>query len=144
MSFVKKEVNDQIAVLTINRPEALNAMNGEVVTDLEDAVLSCIGNPNIGVIILTGSGDKAFVAGADIKKMQTMDPERALAFGKAGQQMTLYIENSQKPIIAFNGVLNSWLILAKNSDFAEAAFSAFSFAKKSSLVLPLILLSKLD
>lgn len=100
MSFVQKEINNQIAVLTINRPEALNAMNDEVVTDLEDAVLSCIGNPNIGVIILTGSGDKAFVAGADIKKMQMMDPEDALAFGKAGQQMTLTIENSQKPIIA--------------------------------------------
>ena len=100
MSFVKKEVNDQIAVLTINRPEALNAMNDEVVADLEGAVLSCIEDDSVGVIILTGSGDKAFVAGADIKKMQTMDPERALAFGKAGQQMTLYIENSQKPIIA--------------------------------------------
>ena len=78
MSFVKKEVNDQIAVLTINRPEALNAMNDEVVADLEGAVLSCIEDDSVGVIILTGSGDKAFVAGADIKKMQTMDPELSL------------------------------------------------------------------
>jgi len=100
MSFVLKEISDQIAVLTINRPDALNAMNDKVVADLESTVQSCIDDKNVGVIILTGAGDKAFVAGADIKKMQSMGAEGALAFGKAGQQMTLTIENSPKPIIA--------------------------------------------
>ncbi len=100
MSFVIKEISDQIAVLTINRPDALNAMNDQVVADLESAVQSCIEDDKVGIIILTGAGDKAFVAGADIKKMQTMGSEGALAFGKAGQQMTLTIENSPKPVIA--------------------------------------------
>ncbi|MBT6840697.1 MAG: enoyl-CoA hydratase/isomerase family protein, partial [Candidatus Marinimicrobia bacterium] len=79
MSFVLKEISDQIAVLTINRPDALNAMNDKVVADLESTVQSCIDDKNVGVIILTGAGDKAFVAGADIKKMQSMGAEGALA-----------------------------------------------------------------
>ncbi|HIB34583.1 MAG TPA: enoyl-CoA hydratase/isomerase family protein, partial [Candidatus Marinimicrobia bacterium] len=100
MSLVLKEISNHIAILTINRPEVLNAMNDEVVADLDTAVQSCIEDEQVGVIILTGAGEKAFVAGADIKKMQSMGPEAALAFGKAGQQMTLTIENSPKPVIA--------------------------------------------
>ena len=100
MSLVLKEISNHIAILTINRPEVLNAMNDEVVADLDTAVQSCIEDEQVGVIILTGAGEKAFVAGADIKKMQSMGPEAALEFGKAGQQMTLTIENSPKPVIA--------------------------------------------
>jgi len=100
MSLVLKEISNHIAILTINRPEVLNAMNDEVVADLDATVQSCIEDEQVGVIILTGAGEKAFVAGADIKKMQSMGPEAALAFGKAGQQMTLTIENSPKPVIA--------------------------------------------
>ena len=100
MSFILKEISNHIAKLTINRPEVLNAMNDEVVAHLGAAVQSCIDNDQVGVIILTGAGEKAFVAGADIKKMQSMGPEAALEFGKAGQQMTLTIENSPKPVIA--------------------------------------------
>jgi len=100
MSFILKEISNHIAILTINRPEVLNAMNNEVVSHLDAAVESCIDDNQVGVIILTGAGGKAFVAGADIKKMQSMGPEAALEFGKAGQQMTLTIENSPKPVIA--------------------------------------------
>ena len=100
MSFILKEISNHIAKLTINRPEVLNAMNDEVGAHLGAAVQSCIDNDQVGVIILTGAGEKAFVAGADIKKMQSMGPEAALEFGKAGQQMTLTIENSPKPVIA--------------------------------------------
>ena len=100
MSFILKEISNHIAKLTINRPEVLNAMNDEAVAHLGAAVQSCIDNDQVGVIILTGAGEKAFVAGADIKKMQSMGPEAALEFGKAGQQMTLTIENSPKPVIA--------------------------------------------
>ena len=100
MSLVLKKISNQIAILTINRPEVLNAMNDEVVAHLDAAVQSCIDDDQVGVIILTGAGEKAFVAGADIKKMQSMGSEAALAFGKAGQQMTLTIENSPKPVIA--------------------------------------------
>ncbi|MEE3135859.1 MAG: enoyl-CoA hydratase-related protein, partial [Candidatus Neomarinimicrobiota bacterium] len=75
MSLVLKEISNHIAILTINRPEVLNAMNDEVVADLDTAVQSCIEDEQVGVIILTGAGEKAFVAGADIKKMQSMGPE---------------------------------------------------------------------
>ena len=100
MSFILTDISNHIAILTINRPEALNAMNALVVADLVSAVKSCIDDENVGVIILTGAGDKAFVAGADIKQMQSNGPKEALTFGQMGQQMTLLIENSPKPVIA--------------------------------------------
>lgn len=100
MSYVLKDISERIALLTINRPEALNAVNQEVVVDLETAIQDCINDANVGVIILTGAGEKAFVAGADIKKMQSMDSGQALNFGTAGQKMTCTIENSPKPVIA--------------------------------------------
>lgn len=100
MSYILTEINDQIAWITINRPEALNAMNPIVISELEEAISSCIEETSVGAIILTGSGDKSFVAGADIKTMQTMGPDEALRFGKAGQELTVTIENSPKPVIA--------------------------------------------
>ena len=100
MSYIITEINDQIAWITINRPESLNAMNPIVITELEESLNSCIEEPSVGVIILTGSGDKSFVAGADIKMMQTMSAEEALDFGKVGQKLTVVIENSPKPVIA--------------------------------------------
>ena len=84
MSYILTEINDQIAWITINRPEALNAMNPIVISELEEAFNSCTEESSVGVIILTGSGDKSFVAGADIKTMQTMGPDEALSFGKVG------------------------------------------------------------
>ena len=100
MSFILTDISNHIAILTINRPEALNAMNDMVVADLSSAVKSCIDDENVGVIILTGAGDKAFVAGADIKQMQSNGTKEALTFGQMGQHMTLLIENSPKPVIA--------------------------------------------
>ena len=100
MEYLLIEKIDGIGVITINRPDVLNAMNAGVVTELSTAVSNTIADDDIGVIIITGSGEKAFVAGADIKAMQKMDTEGALEFGKAGQNMTLVIENSPKPVIA--------------------------------------------
>jgi enoyl-CoA hydratase len=100
MSHILTEINDQIAWVTIDRPEALNAMNLTVISELEEAIVTCINDSSVGVIILTGSGEKSFVAGADIKTMQLMGSDEALTFGKAGQQLTVTIENSSKPIIA--------------------------------------------
>lgn len=100
LSYIITEINDQIAWITINRPESLNAMNPIVIAELEEALNSCIEETSVGVIILTGSGDKSFVAGADIKTMQTMSAEEALDFGKVGQKLTVVIENSPKPVIA--------------------------------------------
>ena len=100
MEYLLIEKIDGIGVIKINRPDVLNAMNAGVVTELSTAVSDMIADNDIGVIIITGSGEKAFVAGADIKAMQQMDTEKALEFGKAGQNMTLVIENSPKPVIA--------------------------------------------
>ena len=100
MPLILKKIKKQIAWVTINRPEVLNAMNESVLTELVSSIQFCIDDTSVGVIILRGAGDKAFVAGADIKNMQSMEPEDALEFGRTGQQMTLTIENSPKPVIA--------------------------------------------
>ena len=99
MSYVLKEINEHISILTINRPDALNAMNPDVIDELKFELQSCIDNDSVGVIILTGSGEKAFIAGADIKKMQTMDIEEALVFAKAGQALTLTIKILQNQLL---------------------------------------------
>ena len=75
-------------------------MNPDVIESLENQINEFINDDNVGVIILTGEGDKAFVAGADIKRMNEMTQKEALEFGKSGQNLTLTIENSPKPIIA--------------------------------------------
>ena len=100
MSLVKLSIQDHIAFLTINRPDALNAMNLDLIQYLDSTVKKCINDDRVGVIIITGSGDKAFIAGADIKKMKDMDKRQAFDFGKAGQSLSLTIERSSKPVIA--------------------------------------------
>ena len=100
MQYLFIEKSDGIGIITINRPDAMNAMNSDVVSELSITISDMIADKEIGVIIITGSGEKAFVAGADIKAMQQMNAEDALEFGKTGQEMTLVIENSPKPVIA--------------------------------------------
>ena len=73
MSFIKKDyVKDFIVRLMVSRPEALNALNIDVIQELDDNLKDCINDDKVGVIMLTGEGDKAFIAGADIKKMKTI------------------------------------------------------------------------
>tara|TARA_Y100000813_G_C24115276_1_gene329883 strand:+ start:243 stop:1013 length:771 start_codon:yes stop_codon:yes gene_type:complete len=100
MGNILKHINDKTATLTINRPEALNAFNEEVIEELEFVIEETIQDDNVGVIIITGAGEKSFIAGADIKAMQNMDQASALEFGKKGQLLTKMIENSPKPVIA--------------------------------------------
>ena len=100
MKYIRVEMKDHIATVTIDRQDALNAMNLEVISELKEAFESCIADSQVGVIILTGAGEKAFIAGADIKAMKKMKPSEALEFGKSGQELTRIIENSSKPVIA--------------------------------------------
>ena len=72
MNYLLHEIEDSIGIITINRPDALNALNSDVIEELKETVVSMIANEKVGVVILTGSGDKSFIAGADIKKMQTI------------------------------------------------------------------------
>lgn len=100
MGNILKHINDKTATLTINRPEALNAFNEDVIEELEFVIEETIQDDKVGVIIITGAGEKSFIAGADIKAMQKMDQASALDFGEKGQLLTKMIENSPKPVIA--------------------------------------------
>ncbi len=100
MSFITKKIASNIATITINRPKALNAMNMTVVGELHQAVNEAIANPTVGAVILTGAGDKSFVAGADIKAMSQMTKTEALKFGQAGHGLLNTIENAPVPVIA--------------------------------------------
>ena len=99
MSFVTLEQKGPVGVITMNRPEALNALNDQVLRDL-DAVLDQVEeNQEILVAILTGAG-RSFVAGADIGQMSTLSSAEAKAFGLFGNQVFLKLENLSKPTIA--------------------------------------------
>lgn len=126
MEFIKIDVENYIATITINRPEALNAMNKVLVAELKEAMEKCVENDDVGVIVITGSGEKAFVAGADIKAMQKMSGRQALEFSREGQEMTMVIENSPKPVIAaINGfALGGGCEIALACDMRVAAQNA--------------------
>lgn len=95
------EKQDHIAIITINRPQSLNALNKPLFTDLSTALNDLSQDDNIRCIILTGSGDKAFVAGADIKEFMDFDISQAEHLSRDNQQHIFNkIENFNKPIIA--------------------------------------------
>mgnify|MGYP001323432673 FL=1 len=98
--FIKKELKDNLCIVTVEREEALNAMNPTVLHELYDNIVSSINDKNIGAIIITGSGEKAFIAGADIKLMEKLDKKGGKEFGELGQKVTNIIEESPKPVIA--------------------------------------------
>ena len=92
--------NNHIGTLTINRPDSLNAMNREVLLEFINELKKIQSDKDIRVLIITGSGEKAFIAGADIKLMQKMNREEALEFANLGQELANLIEKSKKPVIA--------------------------------------------
>ncbi|MCI8916795.1 MAG: enoyl-CoA hydratase [Oscillospiraceae bacterium] len=99
MSFVNVELQGAVAVLTIDRPKALNALNPEVLADLK-AAFEGIDQNTVRCVVLTGAGDKSFVAGADIGSMSTMTKAEGEAFGKLGNDIFLMIESFPLPVIA--------------------------------------------
>ena len=99
MSFVNCEVQGAVAVLTIDRPKALNALNPEVLADLK-AAFEGIDQNAVRCVVLTGAGEKSFVAGADIGSMSTMTKAEGEAFGKLGNDIFLAIESFPLPVIA--------------------------------------------
>ena len=98
-SFIKYEEDGMIAVLTINRPKALNALNSKVLEDL-DKTLSSIDTNKIRALIITGAGEKSFVAGADIGEMSSISKKEGEAFGKKGNDVFRKIETFPIPVIA--------------------------------------------
>ena len=100
MTHVLLEKKEHIAVATINRPKALNALNSEVLSDLDELVDIVTADQDIYALIITGSGEKAFVAGADIAEMSTLTKEGGEAFGKHGNNVFRAIETLPIPTIA--------------------------------------------
>ncbi len=94
------EKNEGIATITLNRPEAMNAFSKEVTEEFLQAMKDAETDENIRVIVLTGSGEKAFSAGADIKAMKGMNALKARELSLMGEKICSTIENSQKPVIA--------------------------------------------
>ena len=99
--------NEGIATLTINRPEKLNALNEQVLTELENAISEVNKDRAIRVLIVTGAGEKAFVAGADIKELNTLNKISGEKLSSRGQQIFDAIENSRIPVIA---VINGYAL----------------------------------
>ncbi len=121
------ETNDRISTITINRPDKLNALNKTVIEELGSAIDEMINNPEVSSAIITGSGPKAFVAGADISEFSTLDAAGGKALAQKGQDLVFSrIENSPKPIIAaVNGfALGGGCELAMACHFRVASESA--------------------
>ena len=94
------DVKDNIAVVTLNRPEKLNALNEQTIKDLNSVFDELKKNEEVYVVVLTGSGEKAFVAGADIKELNKLDMIGAKEFAEKGQAVFNKIEKFDKPVIA--------------------------------------------
>lgn len=96
---VKLELLEAVAIITIDRPEALNALNTQVLADLE-RTFNSIDTDKIRCVVITGAGEKAFIAGADVAEMAGMDPAQAEVFGQFGKALFQRIENFPLPVIA--------------------------------------------
>lgn len=120
------EIEDEIGWLKVNRPDSLNSLNTAVVERLERSLQDLEQDGSVKVIVITGAGEKAFVAGGDIKEMVDMAPLEARAYARRGQQVIALIERMTKPVIAaVNGyALGGGLELALACDFIYAADKA--------------------
>ena len=91
---------DGVALLTVQRPAQLNAINAALLVELEDALHILGTSSDVFAVVVTGAGDRAFVAGADIAAMKDMDPGQARAFAEKGQHVFAMIEALRQPVIA--------------------------------------------
>lgn len=121
-------VDNQVGIVTVtvNRPKAMNAINMELMKELEAFFAGLADAPEADVVIFTGSGEKAFVAGADIKEMAVMDHESGRAWALLGERVTSLIEKAPQPVIAaVNGyALGGGCELALACDFRYASANA--------------------
>lgn len=122
---IKYTVSEGIGYVTINRPKAMNAINNQVLSELHDVCMKIEDDDNVRVVILTGEG-KAFVAGADIAEMNSLDPIGGRKMISKGHKIMNYIEEIEKPFIAaVNGVaLGGGCELSMACDFRIASEKA--------------------
>jgi enoyl-CoA hydratase len=117
---------DGVAVLTVNRPDALNALDSATLTELRDRLRELGEDSDVRVVVLTGAGDRAFVAGADIRYMSGLGVDEAREWGALGQEAGSLLETMPKPTIAaINGfALGGGCELALACDFRYATQTA--------------------
>ncbi|MDD3894365.1 MAG: short-chain-enoyl-CoA hydratase [Syntrophomonadaceae bacterium] len=120
------EKESATAFLYVNRPKAMNALNKDTLLEMKDAITRISNDPEIDVLIITGAGEKAFVAGADIAYMQSLTAVEGREFGALGQEVFRMIEAMEKPVIAaVNGfALGGGCELAMCCDFRIASTKA--------------------
>jgi enoyl-CoA hydratase len=120
------EKKEGIARLTINRPKVLNALNTETIEELTQAVMDLESDKNVRVVVVTGAGDKAFIAGADIKEMKDMNVLQAKEFAEKGHHLLSLIRHSRLPYIAMvrGYALGGGCELLMNCDITVAGMSA--------------------
>ena len=125
MNFIQYEQKDAVAVLTISREKALNALNSEVLSEMESTI-DAIDLETVRCLIITGAGQKSFVAGADIGEMSTLSKADGEAFGKKGNDVFRKIETLPIPVIAaVNGfALGGGCELSMSCDIRLAAENA--------------------
>lgn len=124
---ILEEIDDNILTITINRPKKLNALNRETIQELHDAFKAAKSNDEVKVVIITGSGEKAFVAGADISEFSDYSPKEGKKLAADGQEKLFnYVANFPKPVIAaVNGfALGGGLELAMAAHFRIASDNA--------------------
>ncbi|MCJ2519737.1 MAG: enoyl-CoA hydratase-related protein [Candidatus Thermoplasmatota archaeon] len=97
---IRLEEEDGLVILYIDRQEALNALNIEVLSELREALLEVEKREDLRILILTGAGDRAFVAGADIREMLPLTPLQTRRFASLGHEVTRILERMEKPVIA--------------------------------------------
>jgi enoyl-CoA hydratase len=100
MINIKTELSNKILIATLSRPQALNALNFECLNELSEVVRDVYENVNIQGLIITGEGEKAFVAGADIKELSGLDDEKAFSLSAKGQALFKALQDCPKPTIA--------------------------------------------
>lgn len=100
MTTIATSLSNSILTITINRPEKLNALNKTVLSELESIILDCYSNNEVHGLIITGSGNKAFIAGADISEFKELSKEEGITLAQKGQHLFKLIEDLPKPVIA--------------------------------------------
>jgi enoyl-CoA hydratase len=97
---IRVECEEAVAVVTVDRPDAMNALDVATLTELRGRLLELRGDSDVRAVVLTGAGDRAFIAGADIKAMSEMDVEQAKAWGALGHEVATLLETIPKPTVA--------------------------------------------
>lgn len=124
--LILEKVDPGIQILKVSRPSVLNALNSAVLKGLKEALSQIAENPQVRVLILTGDGEKSFIAGADIAEMKDLTPGEAVEFAQLGHEVTKLLELMPKPTIAaVNGyALGGGMEMAISCDFIVASKKA--------------------